>query len=55
MLRPVFTYLEAGPLSHTCTFLSYDSVEIIRNLGSLAHTSETIIGDYEERADDTGL
>jgi hypothetical protein len=53
MRRPVFAYLEAGPLANTCTFISYDSVDAIRSLGSLAHTNESVIKDYEERADET--
>ena len=27
MLRPVFSLLERGPLSHSCTFISYESVD----------------------------
>jgi hypothetical protein len=52
MLRPVFTYLEAGPLARTCTFLSYESVIAIRALGSLAHTNDSVIKDYEEHAEE---
>jgi hypothetical protein len=51
MLRPVFTYLEAGPLSETCTFISYDSVRALRDLKSLAHTQESILAEYEEKAE----
>jgi len=51
MLRPVFTYLEAGPLCKTCTFISYDSIQEIRKLKTLAHTQASIIEDYEERAE----
>jgi len=52
MRRPVFAFLEAGPLANTCTFISYDSVDAIRSLSSLAHTNESIVKDYEERADE---
>jgi hypothetical protein len=51
MLRPVFAYLEAGPLYKTCTFISYDSVLAIRALKTLQHTTATIIAEYEERAE----
>lgn len=49
MLRPVFMLLERGPLSGSCTFISYESVDAIRNLKHLAHTHDGIIADYEER------
>lgn len=53
MQRPVFTYLDAGPLAQTCTFLSYDSVSAISQLGSLAHMQHSVLDDYEERADES--
>ena len=51
MLRPVFSLLDRGPLARSCTFLSYESVEAIRNIGHLAHTNDSIIADYEEKAE----
>ena len=51
MLRPVFSLLDRGPLARSCTFISYESVEAIRNIGHLAHTNDSIIGDYEEKAE----
>ena len=50
MLRPVFSLLDRGPLSRSCTFISYDSVESIRSLEYLAHTNDSIIKEYEEAA-----
>src|SRR5262245_46610679 len=50
MLRPVFSLLESGPLSRTCTFMSYESVETLRALEHLAHTTDGIIAEYEEPA-----
>jgi len=55
MLRPVFTLLDRGPLSNTCTFVSYESVDAISELKHLAHTSETVFADFEERADAEAL
>lgn len=52
MQRPVFTFLEAGPLSRTCSFISYESVDTIRDLEHLSHTNDGIIATYEERADE---
>ena len=51
MLRPVFSLLERGPLSHRCTFISYENVDAIRALEHLAYTNESIIEKYEERAE----
>jgi hypothetical protein len=51
MLRPVFSLLDRGPLSHSCTFLSYESVDAIRGLEHLPHTNDSIIAEYEEEAE----
>ena len=51
MLRPVFSLLERGPLERSCTFISYESVDAIRGIGHLAHTNDSIIAEYEERAE----
>lgn len=51
MLRPVFSLLDRGPLSRICTFISYESVKTIRQLEHLPHTSDSIIGEYEEDAE----
>jgi hypothetical protein len=53
MQRPVFTYLDAGPLARTCTFLSYESVTALSQLSSLSHMQHTVIDDYEERAEES--
>ena len=50
MLRPVFSLLDRGPLARSCTFLSYESVDLIRNLEHLAYTADSIIKEYEEPA-----
>lgn len=51
MRRPVFSLLDRGPLSHCCTFISYESVEAMNSLQHLAYTSDSIIAEYEERAE----
>jgi hypothetical protein len=51
MLRPVFSLLDRGPLSRSCTFISYESVHAIRSIGHLAHTNDSIIAEYEEKAE----
>jgi hypothetical protein len=51
MQRPVFALLEKGPLSQSCTFISYESVETIRSLEHLTYTKDSIISEYEEQAE----
>ena len=48
--RPVFTRMEGGPLSETCTYISYDSVADLRGQKNLAYLSDQVLKDYEERA-----
>ena len=47
--RPVFALLERKPLSESCSFLSYESVDRIAILPHLPHLSDSILQDYEER------
>ena len=53
MRRPVFTLLERGPLSDQCSFLSYDSINEIRELKLLAHTNSSVMDQSAERAETT--
>jgi hypothetical protein len=55
MKRPVFSLLDRGPLSRSCTFISYESVELMSKLEHLAHTNDSIVAEYEERAESTIL
>ena len=48
--RPVFTRMEGGPLSETCTYISYDSVADLRGQKNLAYLSDQVLKHYEERA-----
>jgi hypothetical protein len=51
MKRPVFSLLDRGPLSRSCTFISYESVNALNALEHLAHTNDGIIAEYEESAE----
>jgi hypothetical protein len=51
MRRPVFSMLESGPLVRKCTFISYENVELMRNLEHLAHMTERIVEEYNEPAE----
>lgn len=46
--RPVFSLLEKGPLSESCSYLSYDSVVELAANQKLSHMSDSILEDYEE-------
>ena len=48
--RPVFSLLERGPLSESCTYLSYDSLRELAKQPNLSHLRETVLEDYEEEA-----
>jgi hypothetical protein len=50
--RPVFSFLERGPLSRSCTFISYENVDTIRALEHLPHTTDSIIAEYEEHVEE---
>jgi hypothetical protein len=49
--RPVFSLLEAGPLSEKCTYLSYDSIKEILDLKHLAYLSDNVLDEYSEEAE----
>ncbi len=49
--RPVFSLLEKGPLSESCTFLSYDSVRELSGLKHLAYTTDKVLDEYAEEAE----
>lgn len=49
MKRPVFSLLDRGPLSDSCSFISYEGVETLNSLEHLSHTNDSIIADFEER------
>lgn len=49
--RPVFSLLEKGPLSESCTFLSYDSVRELSGLKHLAYTTDKVLDEYAEVAE----
>jgi predicted RNA-binding protein len=50
--RPVFSLLDRGPLSESCTFLSYDSVRELVQQPHLSYLSDSVLEEYEEEAED---
>lgn len=51
LTRPVFSLLDRGPLSDSCTYLSYDSVRELANVKHLEHLSDSVIDEYAEEAE----
>ncbi|HMZ07957.1 MAG TPA: EVE domain-containing protein [Anaerolineales bacterium] len=49
--RPVFSLLERGPLSESCTYLSYESVTEISKEKHLSHLSDSVLDEYAEPAE----
>lgn len=49
--RPVFSLLERGPLSESCTYLSYDSVRDLSREKHLTHLSDSVLEEYAEEAE----
>lgn len=49
--RPVFSLLEKGPLSDSCTYLSYESVFEISKEKHLSHLSDSVLDEYAESAE----
>lgn len=50
--RPVFSLLERGPLSESCTYLGYESVIEISKEKHLSHLSDSVLDEYAEPADE---
>lgn len=53
--RPVFAFLEKGPLSESCTFLSYDSIQELSNEKSLEYMTDNVLEKYEEYAEESDI
>jgi predicted RNA-binding protein len=49
--RPVFSLLERGPLSESCTYLSYDSLKELSEIKHLNRMSDDVLEDYAEEVD----
>jgi len=50
--RPVFSLLDRGPLSESCTYLSYESVRELAAEPHLSHLADSVLDEYEEEAED---
>ncbi len=48
--RPVFSLLDRGPLSESCSLLSYDSVRELATHSHLSYLPDSVLEEYEEDA-----
>ncbi len=48
--RPVFSLLERGPLSDSCTFIAYESVRELAKDTNLEYLSDRVLERYEEES-----
>lgn len=53
--RPVFAFLESGPLSESCSFISYDSVTELSKERQLKHMSDSVLEEYAEYAEESDI
>lgn len=53
--RPVFAFLERGPLTQSCTFLSYDSIEELSGEKRLEYMNDSVLSEYEVFAEDSDI
>lgn len=51
--RPVFALMESGPMSESCSYLSYDAVKELGAERNLSHMNDSILEDYAEYAQET--
>jgi hypothetical protein len=50
--RPVFAFLEKGPLSEACTFVSYESVVELSKEKRLEYMTDAVLEEYAEYAEE---
>ncbi len=50
--RPVFTFLEKGPLADSCTYISYESVEELSREKRLEYMTDAVLEEYVEYAEE---
>lgn len=50
--RPVFAFLEKGPLSESCTFISYESIQELSKEKRLEYMNDNVLEEYAEYAEE---
>jgi len=52
--RPVFLYLDAGPLADSCSLITYSRLKDLAGQQHLEYMNSEIVGEYELRVEDSG-
>ncbi len=53
--RPVFAFLENGPLSESCSYISYNSILELSNEKQLKHMSDSVLEEYSEYSEESTI
>lgn len=53
--RPVFAFLDKGPLSESCSFISYDSVIELSKERRLEYMTDSVLEEYVEFAEEANI
>jgi len=53
--RPVFALLEKGPLSESCTFISYESIQELSKEKRLEYMTDAVLEEYADYAEEADL
>ena len=53
--RPVFAFLEKGPLSESCTFVSYESIKELSTEKRLEYMTDAVLEEYCEYAEEADI
>jgi len=53
--RPIFAFLENGPLSESCSFISYDSILELSQEKQLKHMSDSVLEEYSEYSEESNV
>lgn len=51
--RPVFALMGSGPMSESCSYLSYDAIREIGSERNLSRMNDTVLDDYAEYAQES--
>lgn len=51
--RPVFALMESGPMSESCSYLSYDTIKELGSERNLSHLNDSVLEDYAEYAQES--
>lgn len=51
--RPVFALIESGPMSESCSYLSYDAIKELASEKNLSYMNDSVLENYAEYAQES--